>query len=334
MAINPSTEFSGQINAPDANYTYGSARNDTVSGDRLGTPWVAALVNDIFGFQQALLKEAAIVPSGSPETQLVSQYLDAVRKITNTRAKPHNITSDANYTLTAEQNKYRRVMITDTGVILSAARDIIVDDTERRLLLVNGTAEILTFKTAAGTGVAVSPGDTVDAICDGTDVDYAVNTLGGFSLDQVLVVAEVQTSGTSGGIVSATATWLTRVLNTAVVNTIPGASLNATTYEVTLPAGTYDFEGSAPAEQCNSHKTRVYNVTAAAEVSTVFGSTENGSSAANVTTRSFISGTATFSVETKIRLEQIFETAGELGNPGSFTGVDEGYSFVKIKKIG
>ncbi len=80
MANNPSTlpGYNGQTTAPDANYLYGSARNDAAPGDLTGTPRVAAEINDIFGFQQALLSNANIVPSGSPDTASNSQYVDAI----------------------------------------------------------------------------------------------------------------------------------------------------------------------------------------------------------------------------------------------------------------
>lgn len=86
MAINPSSEFPGRIIAPDANYTYGSSKNETSPGAGDGTPYVIARANDIFGFQQALLKLAAIVPSGNAETQLVSQYLQAIVELAAGRA--------------------------------------------------------------------------------------------------------------------------------------------------------------------------------------------------------------------------------------------------------
>lgn len=82
MAINPEIEFPGKINPSDADYPYGSARNITSPGDGTGTPWLAPLVNDIFGFQQALLSNAGIVPSGNPDKVGDSQYLDALKKIT------------------------------------------------------------------------------------------------------------------------------------------------------------------------------------------------------------------------------------------------------------
>lgn len=83
MANNPSTlpGYNGQTAAPDASYPYGSARNDVSPGDLSGTPRIAAEINDIMGFQQALLDEASIVPSGSPDTALVSQYLQALKLV-------------------------------------------------------------------------------------------------------------------------------------------------------------------------------------------------------------------------------------------------------------
>lgn len=81
MALNPSVEFAGRITGPDSNYTYGSAKNDTSPGAFDGTPWRKALLDDIFGAQQALLVEAGITPSGNAETVLASQYLDAMKSI-------------------------------------------------------------------------------------------------------------------------------------------------------------------------------------------------------------------------------------------------------------
>jgi hypothetical protein len=83
MAINPSTlsGYNGQVDAPGASYPYGSARDDSTPGDLTGTPRIASEVNDWFGFAQALLGAAAIVPSGSPDTATTSQYLNALRQV-------------------------------------------------------------------------------------------------------------------------------------------------------------------------------------------------------------------------------------------------------------
>lgn len=83
MGINPSVLFPGKINAPDANYTYGSARNVTVSGDGTGTPWLNSIPNDLWGFVQKLLIEAKIVPSGNPDTVLASDYYNSLLRLIN-----------------------------------------------------------------------------------------------------------------------------------------------------------------------------------------------------------------------------------------------------------
>lgn len=85
-------------------------------------------------------------------------------------ATTHDMASDANYTLTSAQNIYGRYIITDTGVVLTAGRNIIVDDSERDFFAQNDTAQTLTFKTSAGTGIAVLAGNTRLLLCDGTNV--------------------------------------------------------------------------------------------------------------------------------------------------------------------
>lgn len=82
MAINPQTQYPGKITPGNADYPYGAARNITSPGDGTGTPWEAALVNDLFGFQQSLLASAGLVPSGNPDKVGQSQYLDALLKLT------------------------------------------------------------------------------------------------------------------------------------------------------------------------------------------------------------------------------------------------------------
>lgn len=86
MAINPETQYPGKIAPSTPEYPFGAARNITVPGDGTGTPWEAALVNDLFGFQQALLSEAGLVPSGTPDNVTSSQYLDALLAVIGTRS--------------------------------------------------------------------------------------------------------------------------------------------------------------------------------------------------------------------------------------------------------
>lgn len=81
MAIIPEAQYPGKIAPATTEYPYGAARNITLPGDGTGTPWEAALVNDLFGFQQAILSRASIVPTGTPEKANDSQYLRAIERI-------------------------------------------------------------------------------------------------------------------------------------------------------------------------------------------------------------------------------------------------------------
>ncbi len=81
MALLPADQFPGKIKAPSPAYPYGEAQNVSTPGDGTGTPFVAALVNDLFGFQQALLQEAEITPNNTPDTATASQYLEALKAI-------------------------------------------------------------------------------------------------------------------------------------------------------------------------------------------------------------------------------------------------------------
>lgn len=170
MAIRPIDEYSGKVATPTADYPDGKAQNITSPGDGTGTPWEANLVNDIFGFQQYLTNAAGITPSGTPESATTSQYFEAIWKLLNIRPVTINVASDADLTLTAAQNLYAKVTVTDTGVILTTGRNVIVDNVGRIFIFTNSTAQTLTVKTAAGTGVAIPTGTSSLLINDGTDV--------------------------------------------------------------------------------------------------------------------------------------------------------------------
>ena len=84
MAIRPTTRYSGNVIATDAAYPLGKAKNVTSQDDGTGTPLEAAWLNDLWGFLQALLAEAAIDASGDPDTATASQYLQAIQALINT----------------------------------------------------------------------------------------------------------------------------------------------------------------------------------------------------------------------------------------------------------
>lgn len=80
------------------------------------------------------------------------------------------VTADANIVLTAEENLYGRIVITDPSVILTTSREVHVSTTPRVIYVQNDTAENLPVKTVAGTGKTVPAGFACELYCDGTNV--------------------------------------------------------------------------------------------------------------------------------------------------------------------
>jgi len=89
MAINPNSLFPTKTNASSADYSYGSARNVTTPSDGTGTPWDYRILNDVWGYFQALLVAAGITPSGDPDTEPVSQYRQASEMLVQNRARSY-----------------------------------------------------------------------------------------------------------------------------------------------------------------------------------------------------------------------------------------------------
>ena len=125
MAINPETQYPGKITPASEAFPYGSARNVTVPGDGTGTPWEAALLNDIFGFQQALLSGAGIVPTGNPDEVGASQYLDAIKAIIGSRTYAtvaamvaDDSLIDGSRVLTFDSSRFETWVVAVTGDVL------------------------------------------------------------------------------------------------------------------------------------------------------------------------------------------------------------------------
>jgi microcystin-dependent protein len=81
MALDPNTQWPTKTAAPSAAYPYGSAQDVTTPGDGTGTPWVADILNDWWGFAQHILEEAGITASGDPDEVGTSQYHQAIRRV-------------------------------------------------------------------------------------------------------------------------------------------------------------------------------------------------------------------------------------------------------------
>jgi len=67
-------------------YPHGKARNASSPNDGTGTPFEKDLVNDLLGFQQALVGAANITPSGNPDQADASDLLNALNSLYQRKA--------------------------------------------------------------------------------------------------------------------------------------------------------------------------------------------------------------------------------------------------------
>jgi hypothetical protein len=147
---------------------------------------------------------------------------------------------------------------------------------------------------------------------------------------ELLHVRDEKSSGTNGGSGSAGAN-NTRDLNTVVTNEITGASLGSN--QITLAAGTYYIDASAPAYRCNRNHAYLYNVTDSANQ--IIGTAEYSLVASSVTSKSCITGRFTINAQKVFSIKQNFEDANANAN-GVSTGVSNHnsiYTNVSIWKV-
>ncbi len=185
MAVNPRDEtvYDGKIDETDLqNYPYGKAQNITNPGDGTGTPWDQIFINELWGYFQATLIAAGVVPDGNPETVQASQYLQAMRKIivdTGAGARQgvfyeNDRRVTANYTITATQNAVTAGPITinqalTISLIESNGASIVVTTAVPHSLLAGDAADI--------TGTTNYNGDYVVATVTSPTIFTIANTL-------------------------------------------------------------------------------------------------------------------------------------------------------------
>lgn len=117
---------------------------------------------------------------------------------------------------------------------------------------------------------------------------------------ELLHVQDQQVSGTAGGTFTSGA-WQKRTLNTLVTNEL-GVTL-VSSEVVGLKAGIYEVDASAPANNCDRHQLRLYDVTGAAVL--VLG---QNMAAVNGETSGFVRGRFTLAATSTLRLEHRCQT--------------------------
>lgn len=184
------------------------------------------------------------------------------------------------------------------------------------------------FKTAStslsydGTTLVVST--TVSS----TNVTVAASGTCSNCAPKIFMAEEIKNSSAGGTSIAGSNT---RILNTVLANTITGASLASN--QITLPAGTYRIEASAPAFIADKHQTFLWSVTGS--TTTLSGTSEYTDQTNTVQTRSFIFGRFTINTTTTFELRHYIQTAratNGLGVTTSFASTTDVYAQVKIEK--
>lgn len=119
-----------------------------------------------------------------------------------------------------------------------------------------------------------------------------------FASQQTLHVQDKKGSGIQGGTFTQGA-WRTRTLNSIIENTIDEASLDSN--RITLPAGTYLIEASAPAFNVSNHQARLFDITNS--VTIITGTTEFSSDWGWTMTSSRVAGVITLTATTVLELQ-------------------------------
>ena len=155
-----------------------------------------------------------------------------------------------------------------------------------------------------------------------------------FSKELFHIVEEWPTNTAAGTSVALTQN--IRALNTVVVNDIIGASLNAGTYQITLPAGEYIVEYASPAYKANAFCSVLYKLSP--DTPSIIANGNNAYSNTTDASMAYSHGASVFVIgsTTVIQLRTYTEsgkTTDGLGLPVNLAGRNERYSSIKIWKI-
>ena len=112
-------------------------------------------------------------------TSMVEEAV-AGRKVINTwTANSHTLTSADG---TTSESRAAILTLTDTGTALSGAGTVVCPAASKIYIVENGTAQVITVKTASGTGIAVPVGKNMVVFCDGTNVEEGISNIASLSI--------------------------------------------------------------------------------------------------------------------------------------------------------
>lgn len=148
-----------------------------------------------------------------------------------------------------------------------------------------------------------------------------------------LHLREEQASGTNGGTFTSGA-WQKRTLNTALADEIGGASVSSSA--ITLPAGTYEVDATAPAYYVNENKLRLYQTSGTPAALLIGQSGYSGAASNGATTHALLRGRFTLAASQTVELQHRCTTTRAttgFGIPVTYGDV-EVFADIIIRKVG
>lgn len=180
---------------------------------------------------------------------------------------------------------------------------------------------------------SVAPSDITGKIAkvsSPTAGNVATLTAGGEVQDGGLVAVgftvsrfnDEKTAGTDGGTFTSGA-WQTRTINNTLQNNISGSSISSN--QITLPAGTYYLEATAPAYEVTGHQARIRDLTNSVSYN---GTSEYMTAGSGSQTRSIVRRHVTFATSVTLEVQHRcgttsstngFGRAANIGDPEHYT---------------
>ena len=211
--------------------------------------------------------------------------------------------------------------------------------TESKIANDSITGAKLNMPLVSGDIIFANGTDSMTRLAKGADGEYLKLASGvpswgsanGAFESQLLHVEERRATNTNAGTFN-TGSDQTRVLTTVVTNEITSASLGSN--QITLPAGTFICDASAPAYNVLKHRVQIYNVTGSAVL--LSGSACFSHTADSDQDRSVVFGKFTLGGSTVIELQHRCGATVSGNGLGVLTNFapHETYAIVKIWKVG
>jgi len=264
-------------------------------------------------------------------TGTVAQFSQTHTGYAQKEVRGADIASAANINLTTATGNF--VHITGSGGPITS---ITIPSGAQYSLYFEGTPTITNsaaLSLPGGADIVVEAGDRMSVRGDSTGaVVESYTRASGQPVYSVgyLKVSDRKASGTAGGATSA-GVIQQRALNTTEINTIAGASLSGSV--VTIPAGTYEFFGSAPIGAPNGRcKLFLFNATDSTYLGLGYSQSLPAGTTGTITTvygRFTINGTKNVDLR---QFQQNTTGASDLGAAAS-TGQLEVYAELELRKV-